>query len=54
MVDFEKVLELVTELVIQESEETGKTYIECIEGSVKEACIRLGVSTDEVYKGIEQ
>lgn len=50
MVDIEKIVNLASELIIQEVEETGKTYTECIEGAVEEACIRLGVSKDEIYK----
>lgn len=49
MIDVDKVVNLATDIVIKESEDSGKTYMECIDNAIEEACIRLGINKDEIY-----
>ncbi|WP_179631854.1 hypothetical protein [Clostridium peptidivorans] len=52
MVNVKNVVDLAAEIAIKEVEKTGKGYMECIDNSIEEACIRLEVTRDEVYKSI--
>lgn len=45
-----KVKNLAAELALQEAEETGKDYTECISKALDDACTRLGVNRKEFIK----
>lgn len=45
-----KFINLATSLALQESNDTGRDYTECINKACNEACIRLGVSSTVFIK----